>query len=218
MFVSLCVLLAGLALYAAVTATSSLTVSCLGKQFTNNVSVDADNGALTDKTLAAAKTGTLTTRTDANTGTLTMTSGHGITTGAKIDLYWSGGSRRGVTVGTVATNSVPIDLGSGDDLPAAATAVTAMVVNEETSTWTLTGNNLTQLICGCNKPFTVVLLDGSDAELFAFVSTSPTGGCYFWESTSGVTNPLAGDTVAKVRTSHGDSTSSRSVVCIAGLN
>lgn len=79
------------------------------------------------ETLNAAKTGTLATRTDANTGNLTMTAGHGITTGQIIDIYWDGGVQYAVTVGTVATNDVPIDLGVGDDLPAQDTAITAVV-------------------------------------------------------------------------------------------
>jgi len=77
------------------------------------------------ETLPAAKTGTLTTRTDNTDGELTMSASHGITTGATIDLYWDGGSRYGVTVGTVATNAVPISGGAGDNLPIATTSITA---------------------------------------------------------------------------------------------
>jgi len=77
------------------------------------------------ETLPAAKTGTLSTRTNDTSGTLTLESGHGITTAAVIDLYWDGGSRYGVTVGTVSGTSVPISGGAGDNLPIATTAVTA---------------------------------------------------------------------------------------------
>jgi hypothetical protein len=77
------------------------------------------------ETLPAAKTGTLTTRTDNTDGELTMSASPGITTGATIDLYWDGGSRYGVTVGTVATNAVPISGGAGDNLPIATTSITA---------------------------------------------------------------------------------------------
>jgi hypothetical protein len=77
--------------------------------------------------LPAAKTGTLTTRTDNTDGELTMTAGHGITTAQVIDLYWTGGVRYGVVVGTVATNAVPISGGLGDNLPTEATAITAVV-------------------------------------------------------------------------------------------
>jgi hypothetical protein len=95
--------------------------------------------------LPAAKTGTLSTRTDDTDGELTMTAGHGITTGSIIDLYWDGGVRYGVVVGTVATNAVPFSGGSGDNLPIATTAITATVRT--------TGN---------------VLIDGDNVKLIAF--------------------------------------------------
>ncbi len=93
----------------------------------DSVTVESGGVAQVSESIPAAKTGTLTTRTDNDTGTLTMSSGHGITTGAKIDIYWTGGRRYNVTVGTVSTNSVPFDLGSGDNLPTNNTAVTVMV-------------------------------------------------------------------------------------------
>ena len=62
-------------------------------------------------TVQPAKTGTLSTRTSTTVGTLTMAGGHGITTGVLIDLFWSGGSRARVTVGSVSGNSVPISGG-----------------------------------------------------------------------------------------------------------
>jgi hypothetical protein len=200
------------------TMTFQHNFSALGKSAVQRETVTVDNTVVTDANLNAAKTGTLSTRTDDNTGTLTMDTGHGITTGATIDLYWSGGSRRGVTVGTVATNSVPIDLGSGDNLPIATTAITAMVVIEETSGWAIAGNDIEGIIAGCPKPYTIVFLDGSDAELFAIVETSSSGGGYGWNSESGITNPLAGDTVAKIRKTHGDSTAARAVTLAVGTN
>jgi len=94
-------------------------------------------------TLPAAKTGQLTTRTDNTTGTLTMAASHGITTAAVIDLYWTGGVRYGVVVGTVATNSVPISGGAGDNLPSNLTNITAVV--QSTANIFIDGDN-TELI------------------------------------------------------------------------
>lgn len=76
-------------------------------------------------TVPVGKTGTLSTRTNNSDGTLTLTANHGIETGDVIDLYWSGGSRRNVTVGTVSVNSVPISSGAGTNLPVQATAIVA---------------------------------------------------------------------------------------------
>ena len=76
--------------------------------------------------LLALKPGTLTTRTDDTIGVLTMASGHGVQTGDTIDIRWVGGSRSGVVVGTVATNSVPISLGDGGVLPVVNTRITVL--------------------------------------------------------------------------------------------
>jgi hypothetical protein len=157
--------------------------------------------------LAAAKTGSLTTRTDANTGTLTMTAGHGITTGAFLFLFWVNadgtlGSRRTI-VGTVSVNSVPIDLGAGDDLPIATTAVTAFVAISETVS--VVGDDVVGIRVSSTRKGAVQLTDGSDAEHVAFDLDADNNHTYIWWSTSGVTNPIAGDTVAKVKFGNGDS-------------
>lgn len=80
-----------------------------------------------EDTLPGAKAGTLSTRTDNTTGTLTMAASHGITTAAVINLFWIGGVRFGVVVGTVSTNSVPISGGAGDNLPDEDAVITAVV-------------------------------------------------------------------------------------------
>lgn len=71
------------------------------------------------------KAGTLTTRTSDSVGTLTMDSGHGITTGQGLDLYWDDGdgARIGMVVGTVSGDSVPVSGGAGFVLPSASTSV-----------------------------------------------------------------------------------------------
>ncbi len=110
------------------TVTHAQSISGGGVTIQTQPVVRTNSGAISlEDTLSAAKTGTLTTRTDNNTGTLTMTAGHGLTDGQVIDIYWSGGVQYGVTVGTVSTNSVPIDGGIGDNLPTANTAITAVV-------------------------------------------------------------------------------------------
>ena len=83
-------------------------------------------------TLAAAVS-TAFARTNDTTGTLTLSTGHGITTGAIINITWSGGSRQYVTVGTVSTNSVPISAGIGNPLPAANTVITIGMTTVTTS-------------------------------------------------------------------------------------
>ena len=188
-----------------------------GKTYVSETTVDAELAVEFDKNLGAAKEGDLTTRTDNDTGTLTMAAGHGITTGARLDVYWDGGCRYGMTVGTVATNSVPIDGGAGDNLPAAATAITAMVPAEEAVG--VTGNNVAAMGAFTNTTASkaaVVWADGSSATLAACVVTG--GSDYIWTDQDGTTNPLAGDTVAKVFVSHGDSTGTKRVRGILAYN
>lgn len=186
-----------------------------GRTYESSVDVAAELADKFDKSLAAAKTGTLTTRTDNDTGVLTMTAGHGITTGARLDVYWDGGSRAGMTVGTVATNSVPIDGGTGDNLPAATTAVTAMVPAEEE--FFVTGDDAAAIgVQTTASVATVVFADGSDAELAK--ATVENGVDFSWTDQDGSTNPLTGDAVEKVYVSHGDSSGSKTVRGVVARN
>lgn len=188
------------------------------KAFPANLSVSTDGILEKEVSVAAAKTGTLTTRTDANTGELTMAAGHGITTGDRLDLYWTGGSRRGITVGTVASNAVPIDLGSGDDLPSTSTAITAMVPHFED--FVVTGDNVKSMVLYSSIAGQIVLVDSYDAEVLA-VSTGAASGweqCYGWIYGNGVSNPLAGEYPAGVYFSHGDSANAALMGAIVGVN
>lgn len=109
-----------------VTNNISVTGSGVTIQRTVQRSVEGVSGR--EVTLPAAKAGTLTMRTSDSVGTLTLSPGHGITTGMIVDLYWSGGTRYQVTVGTVSGNSVPFSLGAGFNL---AIATTAIVICEQ---------------------------------------------------------------------------------------
>lgn len=95
--------------------------------FNSSILLEAGGEVSVSESIPAAKTGQLTTRTNNTDGTLTMSASHGITTGAIIDLYWTGGRRYNVVAGTVSGNSVPISGGSGDNLPTNLTNITAQV-------------------------------------------------------------------------------------------
>jgi len=111
-----------------VTVSYGLSVAGAGMSIQPQAVIRSGSGSIgIEETLPAAKAGTLSTRTDDNTGVLTLSSGHGITDGQIVDVYWSGGVRYGMTVGTVAGTSVPIDLGAGDNLPLVTTAITDVV-------------------------------------------------------------------------------------------
>lgn len=199
------------------TASVKTTVAVLGKSIIEQHVIESDGGVIKDPSLPAAKVGQLTTRTDANTGVLTMTGGHGITTGARLHLYWEGGSRT-CTVGTVATNSVPIDLGIGDDLPANLTAITAMVPHQETFPIPDTAA-LAAIGVQCDRKAIVQLEDSSDAAVAILKTTSAANAPanYWWDENGDAANPLLAEAdVAKAYMSHGDSTAAR-VVSVVGL-
>jgi hypothetical protein len=184
-----------------------------GKLFNKGESVDYEGILSKEVTLAAAKTGSLSTRTDDDTGTLTMAAGHGITTGARIDIYWTGGARRGVIAGTVAGNSVPFgagapDIGLGDVLPSQGTAVTVMVPQEES--FTINGTNAGAVLCEVEGARgQIVMAQADNTEEWAITVTDG----YGWYNTEqGTTNPITGQTlITKVFFSHADSTASRRV-------
>jgi hypothetical protein len=193
------------------------TDSCvvLGFTFPRKTTVSADGAVLKTASPAAAKVGQLTTRTDNNTGTLTMASGHGITTGARLDLYWDGGKRRGITVGTVSTNSVPFDLGSGDDLPANSTAITAMVPQSEA--FVVTGDDVSALAVYSDQAGQFVFCEADNTEVEAIAAGGSAGGeqSYVWTADRNATNPLAGGAVTKVFFSHGSSSAAAVMRAVA---
>lgn len=169
-----------------------------GDVFDQAITITADGEARSTPSVPAAKAGRLTTRTDANTGTLTMDEGHGFTDAAKISLFWPGGHRRNVVVGTVSGNSVPIDGGDGDDLPADETDITAMVPVERP--FAAVGNNVKGLGISCPQQGCVQILSSAPAELVNYTGSAA------WAYGSGVTNPLAGVTAATVKFSHANAT------------
>ena len=177
--------------------------------FAISATLSSDLSTTFSESVPIAKSGTLTTRTDDNTGTLTMASGHGITTGQRLDIYWSTGRRYTVLVGTVSGNSVPFDLGGGDNLPAVDTTITAMVPIEEPCV--VTGNNVTSIFAGCAVTSTIVFVDGSYNILHAITLTTTTTPSYVWTSNDGGTNPLAGDSPTKILISHGDLTAAQTI-------
>lgn len=173
----------------------------------------SDDGVIAKSpSVGAAKAGVLTTRTDNNTGTLTMDdAGHGITTGARLDLYWTGGKRRGITVGTVSGTSVPIDLGDGDNLPVATTAVKAAVPASEE--FLFTGTNASaaaaKLEGAAGATGQVVFAQADNTEVKYAPVTSGGSGDYNWDENGGASNPLTGVSVGKVFFSHDDTAAAR---------
>lgn len=190
------------------------TARVLGKEYPMIVDTPYDTGIVVDVSIAAAKVGSLTTRTDDNTGVLTMAASHGITDGVKLDVYWDGGRRYNMTVGTVSVNSVPIDGGSGDNLPTAATAITAMIPVEES--FVITGNSAVAFSAWSNADHAQVLVEEVDNTVISAVELEGDGGDSSIWYTGLTTNPLTDGDITKVVLSHGDSSQARSFLVFAG--
>lgn len=186
--------------------TRALTVSDLA--FGVNATINSNAAIPVSRSIAAAKAGTLTTRTSDTVGTLTMAGGHGITTGQRLDLFWDGGSRVGLLVGTVAVNSVPFTLGSGDNLPVQDTVITACVPTEQN--FDVTGDNVTSIGCAIPLGGAVTFTDGSDVLIFSRTLTTAVPS-YVWCDIDGGTNPLAGGAVGKVYLSNASTATAQTV-------
>lgn len=161
----------------------------------------ADGSLGRDPTLPVGSAGTLTTRTDNDTGEATLSAGHGLAQNDKVDVYWTGGLRYGMTVGVVSGNVVPIDGGSGDNLPAESTAL--VVTKQVEVEAEFEGDALQLAAMSSSTRCHVVFIDDLDAQCLAIEIVA---GCFWsWIADTGVTNPLAGKSLAKLLVSNGQS-------------
>ena len=153
----------------------------------------------------AGAAGSLTTRTSNVDGTATLSPGHGITTGARLHVYWSGGSRYSVVAGTVSGNAVPFSGGLGDNLPLSGTAVSLAVPTLYPAV--MSGDDMTQLIAYSGLApgdlgAVVSLVDPTGVEVVTYRLTgqSPTSA---WLGT-GTSGPAAGKVVVGAYASQGN--------------
>lgn len=167
-------------------------------QYNGSTSVDVtgEGGAIANVTCAAAVVGSLTTRTSDTAGELTMSAGHGLTTGQRVDLFWTDGHCYGAILGTVSGNTVPIaSVEGGDALPlTVGTSITVGPTNY--ATFNVVGNNMQSILIVSPGAYGyAVLHDGTDDHLAVYVG--PGANSYSWRTGVG-TNPIAGDTVTRV--------------------
>lgn len=183
-----------------------------GVNISQSQSRTADGGSDREVTILKGYAGTLTTRTDANTGTITLDAGHGISTSDNVDIYAVVGGvltvQYNVTVGTVSGDSMPFDLGIGDDLPVVSSAVVVSIrqqVNVDVD-----GDNL--VLLALKQKFAsssvtsmghVDFHDSADDEI-AEIDLQPNGVQVF-DVTGGSANPFTGDPITYAMISNGSS-------------
>ena len=190
------------------------TIAIDGASYKNTFTTTADGIIQQAPTIAAPKSGTLTTYTDANTATLTMASGHGITTGAKFDLYWAGGYRYNCTAGTVSGTTVPFTGGNGSAIPPASTVVAAMV--PQTFSFFFVWADIQTLVASTQKfPYPVrsivhFISDTATEVTWPFVTLDGVND-YVWDYGIGGKPLLVINNIVSVKISHDDTTSSQIV-------
>ena len=168
--------------------TSRLTIAgdIGGMAMNSTLTRTADGQIGHEVTLPAAKSGTLSTRTSDTVGTLTLDAGHGIQTADVIDVYWDGGRRYNVTVGTVSGNDVPISGGAGDVLPAQDTTVTAQTQQQIDTDFD--ADLLVAIAALCDQRAHIGFYDGAALELSVDLTAAE---LWHWFNGGTAINPLA---------------------------
>jgi hypothetical protein len=188
------------------TGTVAISASVAGLQFTGNAQASEDGQIGQQVTLAAGKAGTLSTRTDNDTGTATLSADHGILTADVVDVFWTGGIRRNMVVGTVSGTSVPLDGGAGDNLPVQDTAV--VICKQSVIDMDVEGDLIAMAIASTN---TRANIDFQQADGTTIKSIDlAAGGVWYW-NVGDTANPFDSVTVGKVIASNGSSTTSATV-------
>jgi hypothetical protein len=182
------------------TGNLSLNANLAGIQLSGNLSV-VDSGQIGEEvSLAAGLAGTLSTRTSNTAGVATLGTGHGLLENDVVDVYWSGGVRYGVAVGSVGTNTVPFSGGAGTNLPTQASAL--VVCKQTVVDVDVSGDAISLILCSAQN---AVHLDFQQSDGTSIKALSlGAGALWFWSDGYG-DNPFASAAVAKVAVSNGDS-------------
>jgi hypothetical protein len=141
------------------TVTISLSMTAGGVGAAGQASKEVAGQVGIDPTLPAGQAGTLTTRTDNDTGVITLDASAipTVTAASTVSVFWNGGYRYGVDVTAVAGSTVSIDIGSGDNLPVAATAV--VIAEEVVIDLDLDGDLMTAWVYSCSNESHIRFMD-----------------------------------------------------------
>lgn len=185
----------------------SITLSTGGVTIQKTINRSADSGIPPhDITLPAAKAVTEWVKTDANTAGCNLPSGHGYADG-NFDVYWTGGARYGVP-GTISTDALSLDGGSGTDFPASAD-LTVVVCRQVSINTFIDGDALKIIGVSLEYPDTnstkigrVDMLDSGPAsvEALSLVANNP----QVFDIEGGASNVFSGNPIAAMTASHND--------------
>lgn len=184
------------------TGTINIVTSIGGKTVQKQITETFDHpNVYADIPLAAGKKVTDWVKTDANTAACNLPADHGYTDG-KFDVYWEGGMRYDVD-GTIVTNALSLDGGSGTDFPASATEDIVVCKHQQINT-AIDGDNILLWTVNATKRAHVHFEDADgdtirDQELLA---DQP----WTYAASSGDASPLTGDPVTVCYASNGETT------------
>ena len=194
-------------------ANYNLTLQAGGISMQASVNRAGDHPNSYEVPLPAGKAGTLTTRTDDNTGEATLATGHGIVDADVVDVYWSGGMRYGMTVGTVAGDVVPLDGGAGDNFPVVTTAL--VVTKQVTVNTQIDGDNVQIIGIAVEGGAGHVDMQDSGAATIAEIDLAANVP-QVWDIAGGnVTNPFTGNPITVTKASNGISTADATLKIVA---
>ena len=195
----------------------SVGVSIAGVAIAKNVVRTGDHPQSYEVSLPAGKAVTAWVKTSASIADCNLPSGHGYSNG-NFDVYWSGGYRYGVP-GTISTNALTLNGGSGTDFPASAT--TGIVVTKQVAINTAIDGDASQL-------FALSLeLDDQSATTkghINFKDVTPSQVAHFeltanvpqvYDLGGGATNPITGNPITNAQASNGSSTAAATLKIIS---
>lgn len=151
------------------------------------------------ETLVAGKTGTLSTRTDDDTGVLTLGSSHGITDANVVDVYWTGGMRKRMSVTAYDATTITVNAGTGDNFPTESTAIVAG--KRATIAFAAVGANVEMLVASCDYRACIDFVTSVPASIKAVELTADEP--WIWIADWGTDNPVTGSTIAGIEYSAG---------------
>lgn len=182
--------------------TESLSVG--GRLMQRSVDKAGDNqtlvgGTAAPVTLTAPKLATSWVKTDADTAACDIPAGHGWGDGAhNVDVFFAAGMRYGV-VGTVSTNAVALEGGTGTDFPASADTTCVVALQQQVNV-SIDGDLAKLVGVNATVPAHVTFEDASSDVIRAL--TLAANEPDMWDDEK-ATNPYTGDPITKAMVTNG---------------
>ncbi|MBC7856901.1 MAG: hypothetical protein IAF94_26015 [Pirellulaceae bacterium] len=181
-----------------------MSMSLGGVSIQKSINRTGDHANAYEVTLPVAYAVTSWVKTDANTAACNLPSSHGQTNG-KYDVFWTGGMRYGVD-GTIATNALSLDGGTGTDFPASAD--TTVVVCKQVSIATAVDGDAISILA-----LSLEYVDPNSAAV-GHIDMQDSGAATIeeidlaanapqvWDITGGATNIFSGNVITVSKASH----------------